>query len=90
MTTDRPPTALALVQLQERIERPWGWDLLVYRCADYPGAPAEQTQRATYPPEAEADAWADYYALIDEGRSLGRWQHNRRYVEGPFVAPPDD
>ncbi|SNS61003.1 hypothetical protein SAMN05421812_101101 [Asanoa hainanensis] len=90
MTTDRPPTALALVQLQEHISRPWGWDLTVYRCADYTGAPAEQTQHAAYPPEDEADAWADYYSLIDDGRSLGRWRHNRQYLEPPFIAPPDD
>lgn len=86
----RDPTVLAMVRLEERIERPYGWNLSVIRTGDYPGAPAQFNQQASYLPEEEQEAWTDYYRLVDEGRQVGRWVHGRTYLEPPFIAPPDD
>jgi hypothetical protein len=86
----RNPTVLAIVRLEERIERPYGWELSVVRAGDYPGAPEQINQRASYLPEEEQEAWEEYYRLIEEGRQVGRWQHGRKYIEAPFIAPEDD
>ena len=86
----RDPTLLAMVRLEERITRPYGWELSVVRTGDYQGAPEQRDQRASYLPEEELEAWEDFYRLIEEGRTVGRWQHGRRYIEAPFIAPEDD
>ncbi len=79
-----------MVRLEERVERPYGWEVSVVRTGDYPGAPQQINQRASYLPEEEEIAWEDFYRLIEEGRSVGRWQHGRKYVEESFISPPDD
>jgi hypothetical protein len=57
---------------------------------DYRGAPDQFNQRASYLPEEEEEAWTDYYRLITEGQQVGRWEHGRRYIQAPFIAPPDN